>query len=418
MRIWLVKDLEPIPGDAGDRRLLRAAMLSEALAQRGHDVSWITSTFDHYAKQHRVAGSETRILSDNYRVEILRAPGYRSNISPLRIWHNRCFARSFLDFAASSRERPDVIVTDIPTTETAEAAIRVARRWNIPSLLSIRDLWPDFFKNFVSRPLRPFLTVPVMHFERQVSYACRNATAIVGISPKYLEWGLSKGKRNRGELDAIIPLGYQPLPMSRHEAERTRRQLQSKGVNFEKRLVTFVGSWGKTCDLDVVLAAARSLISRNDLQFVLAGNGDQRAALMSSIADSPNVIAPGWLNARQVTTLLKASELGLLPYRETAPQGLPNKIFEYMAHGTFQISTLEGEAASLLRSLEAGETTTPGDGQAMSAAIIRALDNKNIPEERGRIQERFLMQYSSDVVYDALIDRIEVLHKHPCIPNP
>src|SRR5690606_26183087 len=126
--VWLVKDLEPVPGDAGDPRLLRAAMLSRALVERGHDVSWITSTFDHYAKRHRAGQTDTRVISDTYRIEILRAPGYRSNISPLRIWHNRCFARAFVDFSRRADRRPDVIVTDIPTTETAEAAIRVARQ--------------------------------------------------------------------------------------------------------------------------------------------------------------------------------------------------------------------------------------------------------------------------------------------------
>lgn len=417
MRIWLIKDLEPAPGDTGDPRLLRAAMLSEALAKRGHDVTWITSTFDHYAKRHRVDGNETRILSDAHRIEILRAPGYRSNVSLQRIWHNRCFARAFLDFAKRTCQPPDVIVTDIPTTETAEAAIRVARRWNIPSLLSIRDLWPDFFKDFAPRPCRPFLTIPMMYFERQVSYACRNATAIIGISPEYLDWGLAKGKRNRGDRDAIIPLGYQPISVSPHDADKARRQLHGKGVDFNKRLISFVGSWGETCDLDVVLGAAKSLMWRSDLQFVLAGDGPQKAALMSSIADIPNVVAPDWLNARQVTTLLKASELGLLPYRKAAPQGLPNKIFEYMAHGVFQISTLEGEAALLLRSLKAGETTPPGDAQALSAALIRALDNRIAKNEREHIQERFSARYSADVVCASLIDRIESLHKHPCLMN-
>lgn len=418
MRIWLIKDLEPAPGDTGDPRLLRAAMLSEALAQRGHDVTWITSTFDHYAKRHRVEGNETRVLSDTYRIEILRAPGYRSNVSLQRIWHNRCFARAFLDFASRARQRPDVIVTDIPTTETAEAAIRVARRWNIPSLLSIRDLWPDFFKNFVPRPCRSFLTIPMMYFERQVSYACRNATAIVGISPEYLDWGLAKGKRDRGGLDAIIPLGYQPISVAPHDADRARRQLHGKGVDFNKRLISFVGSWGATCDLDVVLGAAKSLMGRSDLQFVLAGDGPQRAALMSSIADNPNVVAPGWLNARQVTTLLKASELGLLPYRKAAPQGLPNKIFEYMAHGVFQISTLESEAALLLRSINAGETTPPEDARALSAAILRSLDNRNVRNERENIRESFFANFSADVIYASLIDRIEGLHKHPCVMKP
>jgi hypothetical protein len=121
--------MEPLPTDPGDRRLMRGGMLCKALAARGHEVTWFTSTFDHYAKRQRMARSGTLAVSDNYRIELLRAPGYRRNGSPFRMWHNWRFARAFLDFARHSAQRPDVIVTDVPTTEAAQAAVLVGRRW-------------------------------------------------------------------------------------------------------------------------------------------------------------------------------------------------------------------------------------------------------------------------------------------------
>lgn len=409
MHVWLVKDMEPVPGDAGDPRLLRAAMLSGALVERGHDVSWITSTFDHYARRHRAEQTDTRVISDTYRIEILRAPGYSSNISPMRIWHNRCFARAFVDFSRRADQRPDVIVTDIPTTETAEAAIRVARQWNIPTLLSIRDLWPDFFKNFASPILRPLMKLAVWPLDRQAAYACRNATAIIGISPRYLGWGLAKGGRQKGELDAILPLGYEVIPTSVASAEVARGQLKSLGVSFEKQIVSFVGSWGSTYDLGVVLDAAARLEQATDIQFVLAGDGDERQSLMKRIRSLRNVVAPGWLTANQIATLLEASTLGLMPYREAAPQGLPNKIFEYMAYGAFQISTLPGEAAELLADLDVGRTVGRGDAQATAVAISESLERGRHKGERERIRQEFLARFSANAIYSEMSERIENL---------
>lgn len=409
MHVWLVKDMEPIPVDLGDRRMLRTAMLAKALTERGHEVSWITSTFDHYAKEHRAQRDETRVISPRYRIEILRSPGYRRNKSPLRIWHNRCFARAFLDFANRSHTRPDVIVTDTPTTETAEAAVLVARRWNVPALLSVRDLWPDFFGNFVPPAFKPLVKLASRSFDRQVTYACRNATAIVGISPAYLEWGLAKGARKMSELDAVVPLGYAPVQTSDADRDAARARLRGLGVDFDKRLVSFAGSWGATYDLGLALEAAARLQGLDDVQFVLAGDGDERRRLSMRIGSLPNVVAPGWLTATQVAALLDASVIGLMPYREAAPQSLPNKIFEYMAYGLFQVSTLRGEAADLLRDLDAGLTIGERDAQTLSVAITRSLERAQRPGERERIRNAFLARFSADTVYSQMSELIENL---------
>lgn len=409
MRVWLVKDMEPVPIDLGDRRVLRTAMLAKALVERGHDVSWITSTFDHYAKKHRGRRDETRIISSRYRIEVLRAPGYRYNRSLSRVWHNRCFARAFLDFSERARSLPDIIVTDTPTTETAETAVRVARKWNIPVVLSVRDLWPDFFGEFVPPALKPLVKFASRRFDRQVSYACKNATAIVGISPRYLEWGLAKGARAQGEFDTVVPLGYELPTISAADANVARAQLQDMGVDFNKHLISFAGSWGATYDLDLVVEAAGRLTGLENAQFVLAGDGDERDRLLKQVEDLPNVVAPGWLTAKQVSALLQASALGLMPYKDAAPQGLPNKIFEHMAYGIFQISTLRGEAADLLRELDIGHTIDTRDAQTLSIAISESLKQRISSAEQNRIRHEFLARFRADTIYSdmsALIEKI------------
>ncbi|TKT82413.1 glycosyltransferase family 4 protein [Aquamicrobium sp. LC103] len=411
MHIWFVRDSEPLPIDAGDRRLLRGGMLCKALAERGHDVCWITSSFDHYGRRQRTRRNETHHVTDRYRIELLRAPGYKRNTSPLRVWHNRRFARAFLDFAERAETRPDVIVTDVPTPEAAAAAIGVARRWNIPTLLSVRDLWPDFFADFLPWLPKPGLRLAVAPLEEQVAFACRNATAIVGISPQYLEWGLAKGGRERSELDAVVPLGYAlPPPPSATETQEELARLRAMGIDTDKRIVSFVGTWGSTYDIDLVIQTAALFKDRSDVQFVLAGDGDESGRMQRPIEGLANVVAPGWLNARQVAVLLERSAIGLMPYREGAPQGLPNKIFEYMAYGVYQISTLNGEASALLDELEAGLTVPGGNPQALAAAISQGLERSGLVGERERIRHEFLRRYGADAIYAELSERIERLN--------
>src|SRR5690606_5857649 len=115
------------------------------------------------------------------------------------------FARSFTEYARRSKP-PDIILTDIPTTEGAAAAIAYALEKKMPSVLSIRDLWPDTFGDQLPRPLRPAASILTAPFQWQARFACRNATSLVGISENYLDWALQKAGRERTSRDAVFPL--------------------------------------------------------------------------------------------------------------------------------------------------------------------------------------------------------------------
>ena len=400
LNVWLVRDLEPIPTDPGGRRLMRAGMLAEALAGRGHATTWFTSNFDHYQKRYRTQADQTLTPQPDLTIEVLAGRGYRRNVSLARIAHNREFAARWLRRAEASELLPDIVVTDVPTTEAAQAVVRFARARNIPTVLSIRDLWPDFFVDYLPRPLRPIARPFVLPLERQVREAAAGATSLIGISDDYLEWGQNKGSRPHSELDRVFPLGY--APRSRPGAAAIEAFRNRLGL-ADKTLVSFVGSWGRTYDLELVRTAAEQLASRTDLGFVIAGDKDTQPALRDAFARLPNVTLPGWLSADDIALLLSASAIGLLPYQPDAPQGLPNKVFEYMAYGTYQLATLEGEIARLYAETGAGRAVGRDLVAAIPAALPLALD----PAKRAERVALFERRYSADAVYGAMVDHIE-----------
>ncbi|HEV7276368.1 MAG TPA: glycosyltransferase [Devosiaceae bacterium] len=407
MKVWLVRDTEPVPGDAGKGRLLRAGMLCEALVGHGHQVRWFTSTFDHYAARHRPGGRQSRGVGSNLVVEILPGLGYRRSLSLRRILHNRSFARAFLGAAGELGERPDIILADLPTTESAAAAVALAREWGIPSIVSVRDRWPDFFVSYLPAWSRWLARPAIGVLDRQARRACRGASAIVGISEAYLEWGLGKAGRERGAEDAVIPLGY-PAPASEPgDEEKAERYCRELGVSPTDRLVCFVGSWGRTYDLDTAVEAALLLRDRLGLRFVFAGDGESHARIARRVGGVDSIILPGWIDSDQVRWLLRRAEVGLMPYDAAAPQGLPNKIFEYMAYGVFQVSTLAGEAAEMLAACDAGITCPSGDAGAIARAIETAVERSRDPMLRRKIEELFMSRYDARIVYGNYVRVIE-----------
>ncbi|WP_295808076.1 glycosyltransferase family 4 protein [uncultured Nitratireductor sp.] len=404
MKIWLVRDLEPIPTDPGTRRLMRMGMLAQSLARLGHSTRWITSSFDHYQKRQRSPRSQEFTAETDLTITVLPGPGYKRNIGLARIRHNRTFARSFLRFARTSAERPDVIVTDIPTTEAAAAAIAFGKECGVPTVLSIRDLWPDFFGDYLPVALRPLARLALVPLERQVRFACANATSLIGISPGYLQWGIDKGGRAPSPIDKMFPLGYAPRPIA--DEATTNAFLQRTGIRPEAKVVSFVGSWGHTYDLPLVLEAARLLADRSDIQFVIAGEGVQSEQLRPRFAALPNVVLTDWIDAEEIGIVLRRSEAGLLPYHSAAPQGWPNKVFEYLAYGTYQIATIEGELARLYQETGGGVALGSHDPEALAHAIVQALDNPALALNRGGRIDEFEKRFSSHAIYAAMSDHI------------
>jgi hypothetical protein len=384
---------------------MRAGMLAAALAARGHETVWFTSSFDHYRKRQRPGGDQTIAAAPNLTIEVLAGPGYTRNVSLKRITHNRHFARRWREYAAASAAPPDILLPDLPTTQEAQAAVAFGRENGIPSVLSIRDLWPDFFLDYLPAPLRPLAKPFVGVLDAQAREACANATSLVGISEEYLAWGRRKGNRAPNELDRVFPLGYEARRQPDAAVVAFRQKL---GVG-DKPIVSFVGTWGRTYDLELVRAAAEQ---NPALAFAVTGDKDTQPALRDAFARLPNVVLTGWLSADDIALLVSASAIGLLPYQPNAPQGLPNKVFEYMAYGAYQLATLEGEIGRFYAETGAGQAIGRDLGAAISAALPIALD----PVKRAARIALFEQRYSADAVYSGLVDHIEnvaALSKRP-----
>lgn len=398
MYVWLIRDLEPIPSDPGDRRLMRAGMLASALAAAGHETVWFTSSFDHYQKRQRADRDQTLAAGPNLMIEVFRGPGYSRNVSLRRIRHNRSFAAHWRVFAEAAVRKPDVLVTDLPTTETAAAVVAFGRAHSIPTVLSIRDLWPDFFVDYLPAPLRPFARPFVWPLAQQARRATRGATSLIGVSPGYLDWGRRKGGRPPSARDLVFPLAYAARP--RPTDAEVAAYLDRLGAHG-RRVVSFVGSWGVTYDLDLVLATAEQLVGRSDIVFAVSGDSETRPSLAAQFARLPNVILPGWLGGDDIARLISGSAIGLLPYGSAAPQGLPNKVFEYMAYGAYQLATLTGEVGDFYRETGAGEVVaaTP---EALADAIVASSS------EAGRADRisRFEQTYSAAIVYPQMVEHI------------
>lgn len=408
MKVWLVQDGEPIPGIDENTRDWRTAMLARALVARGHEVLWWASTFDHARKRHRFDAPRTVELQPNLKVRLLHGPGYSHNKSPYRLWHQRNLAQTLSHEMAESHT-PDLVFCSLPTLEFAEICVKYGGS-RVPVLIDVRDAWPDLYVNLFPSAVRRFAQLLLVSEFQRAERIFRMATGITAVSNTYLDWALQYAKRPRCSADSVYPLGYNARKVElQHEAQQMLFQ-QKHGIQSGGTVVTFVGTFGASYDLETIVKAARLLQSerKGSIQFVLAGDGDKARRLHEMASALSNMIFTGWIDQSSLQMLMQVTNVGLAAYTRDALQSLPNKPFEYMAAGLPLLSSLSGELERLIAEHQIGLQYQAGDVDSLVEKIVWLAEH---PAERAAMGQRarklFEEQFQAEIIYPKLVTHLE-----------
>ena len=404
MKIWILEIGEPLPLEK-DVRLHRYGEFSRFLANQGHEVIWWSSTFGHAPKKH-FARKDMDFKHGKVTLKLIHGPGYKKNVSFARIKHQALFAKSFLE-RTKDEVGPDLVFAPIPNIETAMAVNTYCQKNSIPYFVDIRDLWPDDLKNLAPPPLR-FLSRILLHPQYlKMQKICSQAFGIIGTTRSYLDYGLRFAKRNLGTKDAVIPLGHKKAEVSPKQLEEAMAFWEDKGVDLKGGFViSFVGTIGPYPAIEFVIKAAKKLQEYNDIQFVFAGDGGRKAHYERTAKKLPNIFFPGWISASQMKALLENSSVGLAPYRSSSPMRLPNKPFEYMAHGLPVLSSIQKDLKFFLQDHDAGITYRAEDPDDLLDSILSLYrDRIDLKKKGENAKKMFLENFESGIIF-------EKAHKH------
>jgi glycosyltransferase involved in cell wall biosynthesis len=397
--VWVLKDGEILPIDAQPRRM-RTWMLADALVARGHRVTWWASTFAHQRKALASAADRTVDLGNGFELRLLHAGTYRGNVSVKRYLHHWRLGRRFAA-AAVTLAPPDVIVTAFPVIDLAYAAVQYARARGIPVVVDVRDLWPDTFLERVPGPLKPLGRLALWRDFQQTEDTLAAADSLVAMSEGVLRWARDKGHRS-SPADRVFPIGHAGVTAT--AAERPA-YLGPPG----ELVVAYVGAFGSAYDLRTVIAAARRLwiAGRRDVRFVLAGDGEQAAAIKAAGGDLPNVVFPGWLGPADSAALLAHADVAVLPW-QSIPDAMPNKFFDYLSAGLPVISSAAGELAGLLDETHAGWFYPSGDAAALERLVVTLGDHRQrLDAAAAAARTLFVNRFQAAEIYAAYAAHVE-----------
>jgi glycosyltransferase involved in cell wall biosynthesis len=372
----------------------RPYYLAREWQRMGHRALVVAADFSHVRSRQPKAGDQ---LIDGIAYRFLPTPRYQGNgLGRVRnIW---AFLRAvWADTPRLLREfAPDVVIASSTYPMDIWVARRIVRRANMHRGAGARaklvyeahDLWPlSPIELSGMSPRHPFALL----CQKAEDDAYRDADVVVSMLPKVHAHMAARGLDLR-KLH-IVPNGIAlgdwaaAPPALRGDVAQTLAAARAQG----RMLVGYAGSMGLPNALDTLLDAAHRL-REQPLQFVLVGDGHERARLVRRASDEDlhNVTFLPPLPKAEVPAFLGGIDIAYIGWQRVPIYRFgiaPNKLMDYMM-----------AALPILHSVEAGNdpvaeagcglTVAPQSSEAVAAGLLRlmALDRaqRSAMGERGR----------------------------------
>jgi putative colanic acid biosynthesis glycosyltransferase WcaI len=302
--------------------------------------------------------------------------------------------------------RPDAVLAMSPPLTLGGAGWLAARRWRVPYVFNIQDVFPDVAVE-VGAITNPTVIRAASWLER---WSYRRADAVTVLSDDLGDNLRSKlaGKarrwrpRLRRAVDPqdrvrVIPNFVDTewiQPRAAGEANAYRREHGLEG----RRVVMYAGNVGFSQSLELMLAAARALVDRPEVVFVINGGGSALDGLQAQAADLPNVRFVGYQPKERLPEVLAAADIHVVPLkRGLAASSVPSKTYSIMAAGRPIVAAVdEGtEVARVVETAGAGLAVPPEDPDSFVAAVTKLVDAPDLAVQMGRSARGFVERWAS-----------------------
>ncbi len=355
--------------------------MAEAFAAAGCNVVYWTGDFSHANKKKRVL-VEKDAASDFEIVQLPVVP-YYGNISLRRVISHTLLARKFLKEAQSSvgngtYDSPHLIVASSPPLGLVSAVHKFAAQFKSKVIVDVMDAWPETFERIVPR----IFLLPLRAIAKRNYF---KASAVTTVAESYSD--LVRGYGYKGAVKRFfhgIALG-------------SNDRLQGSVTSVKQIRFVYAGNLGLSYDLMTVLRALCRCGSSVHLD--IAGKGEGESVLKDFVVKENlgNVRFHGYLPESELSELLSASDVGIVPMDPASCVAVPYKFADYAKYSLAIVSSLGGESARLLRQYGAGAPYEHGNIDSLVEAIEKVISNITLMRSASRKMAE--EEFNASVIY-------------------
>lgn len=384
LSIWIVNPGDDIPGEGAPAS--RSESLARVLAERGHDVTWWTSSWSHRRKASRTSAVRG-FAEEKFAVKFVAARPYTGDVSLARLASHRDFGRTFERLASESvatgqLERPDIVLASLPPLEVPEAAARLANRLDAMLVVDVTETWPAALERLLPGPRwlrRPISAVLFGQVAGRTRAVLEAADAVSAAAHGHLESLPEAALAGRpmhvchvGAWVAEFPppprvIAEVPPAM---EAEVATASSDAAAV----RLCCVCDATGReAASLDTLAAAVRAASSAGlpvTIHVLGAREGDPAfRRVAGAAAGSCEVRMHGPIDRAAHVGLLTSCGAAILLGQAGTATAVPGEVFDLAAAGLALVSPWTGELERSIADHRAGVRYDAASGESLARAV-------------------------------------------------
>jgi len=357
----------------------RIFSIARYLKAYNHQVTVLTG-FPNYPKG---------IIPAKYRGKTL----YIENIEEtevIRSWlftssnrNSLCRLLNYLSFMCSAaitgirlEKKYDILLVSSPPLFLGLTAVFLSRKFSIPWVLDLRDLWPDIAvetgdlsdSSILTRcwyRLAYFIYGQASHLT-PVSASKMNKIVLTGVPARKITV-----VGNGVDMESV---------QNTHLDKREELGLKNKFV------ILYAGLIGVAQGVDNILNAAEDLRNNPNINFLIVGDGVKRKELEIKIKskDLRNVNLLPLQPKADIPLFINTADVCFVPLANSnIKDAIPSKIFEAWGFQKPVILVAGGEAASLVKKVDGGVIVPPEKPELLKDAILNLLNNAELRKRYG-----------------------------------
>ena len=305
--------------------------------------------------------------------------------------------------------RPDLIMGSSAHPLTSIAGILAARRFHVPVIVEVRDLWPEAIFSFGKVKMNSLIGRALSAGEKWMYV---HADAIVFTKEgdvdhiKEMGWDTAHG----GKID-LGKCYYVNNGVKLDDYYRSIREdiLQDPDLEDDATFkVVYTGTLRPVNNVDNLLDTAKLLQEHGDIRFLIFGSGNQLERLQERVREEhlDQVKLKGFVEKKYIPYILSRSSVNVLNYSQShynwSRGNSSNKLFEYMASGKPIISTVK-MGYCILDHYQCGLSLEECTPRALADMILKIHD---MPENTYARMAENARQGARDFDFSVLTERL------------
>ncbi|DAB40443.1 MAG TPA: glycosyltransferase WbuB [Sulfurovum sp. UBA12169] len=363
------------------------------LIKRGHKVAIISSSF-HYSKYIEMKEYEEKEHICEYVDGIewvwLKTPPYRGN-GMARVKNMLSYTRKALKIIPTlDLSKPDIIIGSSVHLFAVYAAYKLSRKYKIPFVMEVRDLWPQTLIDMGISKRHPFII-------------------ILGILERFLY-------RKADKIISNLPYAYEYISdyAPPQKFEWISNGVDLRNISYKEKsesspfVVSYTGAMGVANNLGVLVEAADKLKEDKNIIFRIIGDGVEKQKLKEMVQAKglENITIEDPVAKSQIPDILAVSDILYFNLKDSPVfrYGISsNKLFDYMAAGRVVIFSTNA-ANNPIKEANGGFTIAPDEVDELVATIkqIISMTHEQRTQMGRRNREYCEKFYSTKVLVDKL----------------